>query len=66
MALLETPNQRIDQVPEETRAALAEDLTRLIPRTREIWLKRNRTGGLDKNIGYLEALMAAYRGEPRP
>ena len=57
----------IRSVPAPVRAELADDLDVLIDRYRERWLARNRPGGLDDSVGWLENLADAYRsGQPDP
>lgn len=48
------PDAPLDALPPEVRAALAEELRPLIERHREIWLQRNRPGGLDDSAARLE------------
>ena len=51
----------IEAVPESTRAVLAAELDELMAEHRELWLARNRPGGLDDSCGRLSALAAVYR-----
>ena len=44
----------IGAIAKKSRAALAEELRPLIERHREIWLRRNRVGGLEDSVGRLE------------
>lgn len=54
-------------VPEPARRQLAAELGRLIDRYRELWLARNRPGGLTDSVAWLENLRAAYEtGRPDP
>ncbi len=54
-------------VPEDQRRAFADRLDDLIDRHRELWLARNRPGGLEDSMSWLENLRAAYlSGEPDP
>ena len=54
-------------VPEAQRRAFADRLNDLIARHRELWLARNRPGGLDDSMSWLENLRAAYlTGQPDP
>jgi hypothetical protein len=50
----------LSSVPEATRANLATDLRPLIERHRELWLARNRPGGLDDSAAWLEHLLECY------
>jgi hexosaminidase len=54
-------------VPEAQRHSFATRVDHLIARHRELWLARNRPGGLDDSLSWLENLRAAYlSGEPDP
>lgn len=54
-------------VPEEERAALGLVLDGLTERYRDLWLRRNRSGGLEDSIAWLRNLRAAYSsGRPDP
>ena len=54
-------------VPEPVRHRLAADLADLTARYRELWAARNRPGGLDDSVAWLENLRDAYRrGSPEP
>jgi hypothetical protein len=48
-------------VPEATRLELAADLEPLIDAHRRLWLSRNRPGGLDDSLSWLEHLRECYR-----
>ena len=49
------------------RAGLGRTLDALIERYRDLWLRRNRPGGLDDSLGWLGNLRAAYAtGRPDP
>jgi hypothetical protein len=52
------PDAPLDALPPKSRAALAEELRPLIERHREIWLQRNRPGGLDDSVARLERTLA--------
>ncbi|MDY7095212.1 MAG: family 20 glycosylhydrolase [Acidobacteriota bacterium] len=54
--------QPLDAVAAKTRQCLADRLAPLLPEYREIWLARNRPGGLDDSAGRLEQLLAELRG----
>ncbi len=57
----------IGSVPPDTRAELAADLDELTGRYRSLWLARNRSGGLDDSVGWLDNLATAYAsGRPDP
>jgi hexosaminidase len=52
------PNAPLSALAPEVRAALAEELHPLIKRHREIWLQRNRLGGLEDSTARLERTLA--------
>ncbi|MDQ1509635.1 MAG: hexosaminidase [Actinomycetota bacterium] len=57
----------LGSVPEPQRQAFAGRLEGLIDRHRSLWLARNRPGGLDDSVAWLDNLRAAYlSGEPDP
>jgi hypothetical protein len=57
----------IGSVPTTVRTALAAELDDLIDRYRALWLARNRRGGLDDSLAWLENLRGAYEsGRPSP
>lgn len=55
---------RLTDVPEATRRELAANLDTLTERHRDLWLGRNRPGGLTDSVSVLADLRAAYDGEP--
>lgn len=50
----------ITSVDASTRAALAAELRPLIAEHRRLWLARNRPGGLEDSVAWLEHLLACY------
>jgi hypothetical protein len=54
---------RLGDVPGATRRQLASALDALIERHRQLWLGRNRPGGLDDSVSVLAGLRAAYDGD---
>jgi hypothetical protein len=54
----------VSAIPQPTRASLAGQLAPLIDRHREIWLRRNRPGGLDDSAARLEQTLLLLRGTP--
>jgi hypothetical protein len=50
----------LSSVPERKRAELARELRPLIDHHRELWLARNRPGGLDDSAAWLEHLLECY------
>jgi hypothetical protein len=48
----------VSATPVQTRTRLANELRPLIERHREIWLGRNRTGGLDDSVARLERTLS--------
>lgn len=58
---------RLESVPEPARHAMAVSLGDLIARYRGLWLARNRPGGLQDSVSWLDNLLSAYRsGQPDP
>jgi len=58
---------RLESVPEPARRAMAASLHALIDRYRDLWLVRNRPGGLRDSVSWLDNLQRAYRsGRPDP
>jgi hypothetical protein len=54
-------------VPEATRRELAHDLEPIAEAHRELWLARNRPGGLADSMAWLDNLKLAYdTGNPDP
>ncbi|HWC39924.1 MAG TPA: hypothetical protein VG476_15410, partial [Acidimicrobiales bacterium] len=51
----------LSSVPERKRAELARDLRPLIDHHRELWLARNRPGGLEDSAAWLEHLLHCYQ-----
>ena len=57
----------IGSVPAGERARLGDELDALIDRYRALWLARNRPGGLDDSVSWLENLRRTYEsGRPDP
>ncbi|HEY1636790.1 MAG TPA: family 20 glycosylhydrolase [Acidimicrobiales bacterium] len=50
----------LSSVPEATRSNLAAQLRPLIERHRDLWLARNRPGGLDDSVAWLQHLLECY------
>ncbi len=48
-------------LPKDTRAQLAAELEPLIPQYRQLWLARNRSGGLKDSTARLESLVAILK-----
>lgn len=62
-----TGDGSIASVPVETRAAFASEVRDLTDRYRTLWLTRNRPGGLDDSVRWLDNLRTAYEtGHPDP
>ena len=56
------PHTSISALPTETRIPLADELRSLIEQHRDLWLGRNRPGGLDHSAGRLERLLTLLEG----
>ncbi len=50
----------LSSVPGPERAELAAELRPLIERHRQLWLARNRPGGLEESVAWLEHLLQCY------
>lgn len=60
-------NGTLSSVPAGVRTGLAAELDGLTERYRALWLCRNRPGGLDDSVAWLDNLRDAYRtGRPSP
>ncbi|MFX1538419.1 MAG: family 20 glycosylhydrolase [Promethearchaeota archaeon] len=53
----------ISEMPSETKSMLAKKLKVLIGQHRQIWLERNRSGGLDNSIAYLSRIKSLLDNE---
>ncbi len=51
----------LGSIPPGTRARLAEELSAITEHHRELWLARNRPGGLDDSVAWLAQLEECYR-----
>lgn len=58
IARLENGNGGTAQIPAAARHVLADELRPLIPEFRQVWLERNRSGGLKESAGHFERLLA--------
>jgi hypothetical protein len=57
----------LGSISPEERSRLGSDLDALTARYRTLWLARNRPGGLDDSVGWLQNLRGAYAsGHPDP
>jgi hypothetical protein len=61
IARLMAKDKAMENIPEKLKEDLYQELSPLIDRHREIWLLRNRPGGLDDSAGKLEKLLNYYR-----
>src|SRR5438552_1584392 len=57
---LATEDGRLRSVPEPDRRRLAAELAPIVECHRELWLARNRPGGLDDSVAWLENLRTCY------
>lgn len=60
-ARLETPDQTTQNIDSLTKVSLATELENLNVNQRNIWIIRNRPGGLDDSMIRLEKLLATYK-----
>ena len=63
IARLMAPGGAVTAIPGNARAALAADLSRIVPEYERIWRRRNREGGLRDSAGRLERLLQLERGQ---
>ena len=52
----------LESIPAATRERLATGLAPVVDAHRDLWLVRNRRGGLDDSVAWLEHLRDCYRG----
>jgi hexosaminidase len=62
LARLASPQGEAAGIPARSRAALSDDLERVLEDYRRIWRARNREGGLADSAARFERLLAIYRG----
>lgn len=62
IARLDAGNVGTAQLPASARARLAAELEPLIPEFRQLWLARNRSGGLKESAGHFERLLRLLKG----
>ena len=60
IARIETQSTKIADIPKERRKILAEELEKIIPVYKEIWLKKNREGGLKDSTTDFNNLLKIY------
>ena len=51
----------LNHIPETERRFLITDLTRIIATHRDIWIGRNRVGGLEESTGKLQNILKFYQ-----
>ena len=61
IARIETQSTKIADIPYERRKILAKELEKIIPEYREIWLRRNREGGLKDSTADFDNLLKIYK-----
>ena len=61
IARIETQSTKIADIPKERRKVLAEELEKIIPVYRRIWLERNRKGGLKDSTIDFDNLLKIYK-----
>ncbi|MBI2704274.1 MAG: hypothetical protein HYX32_03130, partial [Actinobacteria bacterium] len=62
LARLRDGDGTLPSIPATTRAQLAARVDPLVARYRELWLRRNRPGGLDESCSRLLRLKDCYEG----
>ncbi len=61
IARLTAKTGAVASIPAASRAALAEDLSRIVGEHRRVWRLRNRPGGLADSAARMESLLSRYR-----
>ena len=61
VARIEAGRVATSAIPAEGRHALAVELEALLPEFRQLWLARNRSGGLRESVGRFERLLALLK-----
>jgi hexosaminidase len=61
IARIETNAENIAAIPQERRNVLAAELEAILPEFRQLWLARNRSGGLKESTGHFEDLIDRLR-----
>lgn len=51
----------LNGISEEERRFLIKDISRIIAKHREIWIKRNRVGGLEESVGKIKKIQEYYQ-----
>ena len=57
---LETKAKTVKEIPKKYREKLADELQKIIPEYKKIWLKRNRKGGLNDSVTKLNNFLSSY------
>ncbi|MBI4560349.1 MAG: family 20 glycosylhydrolase [Candidatus Hydrogenedentes bacterium] len=63
LARLDAGGVGTSEIPAAIRHSLAAELEPLLPEFRQLWLARNRSGGLKDSAGRLENLMVTLKGQ---
>jgi len=61
IARLQADGLGISQLPVDVRYALAAELEPLVPEFRQLWLARNRSGGLKQSAGRMDTLLVTLQ-----
>jgi len=61
IARLDAKDKTIANIPKQTREKLAADIKKIMTTYRQVWLMRNRTGGLEDSIGRMQKLLDLYQ-----
>ena len=51
----------LSNIPEEELEFLIDDISRIIANHRELWMKRNRIGGLESSVNKLQRILNYYK-----
>jgi len=62
---IKTKSKTVSDIPKKHRAELAGELKNIISNYQELWLKRNRTGGLNDSLNSLQRLLKLYSAGQR-
>jgi len=58
---LNSKDGTLNNITEEERQFLVQDLSRIIAKYRELWIRRNRVGGLEESVNKLQNILQYYK-----